>query len=94
MNRLRRLKKVMVFGLLLMKLWVQHKVSEATIFLGLLQLLLLLVPLLSLKGMLGQENVQEIQLLKISVTKMTMINKKILKKMMSSVSESAGGGLL
>jgi hypothetical protein len=53
MNRLRRLKKVMMFGLLLMKLWVQRKVSEVTIFLGLLQLLLLLVPLLSLKGMLG-----------------------------------------
>jgi hypothetical protein len=72
------LKKVMMFGLLLMKLWVQRKVSGAAIFLG---LLLLLVPLLSLKGMLGQGNVQEMQLLKILVTKMTVINKKILKKM-------------
>jgi hypothetical protein len=77
MNELRSLKKVMMFGLPLMKLWVQHKVSGAAIFLGLLQQLLL-VPLLSLKCMLGQENVQERQLLKILVMKMTMINKKIL----------------
>jgi hypothetical protein len=72
---------VMMFGLPLMKLWVQYKVSGAAIFLGLLQLLLLLVPLLSLKCMLGQGNVQEMQLLKILVTKMTVTNKKILKKM-------------
>jgi hypothetical protein len=77
MNELRSLKKVMMFGLPLMKLWVQHKVSGAAIFLGLLQQLLL-VPLLSLKCMLGQENVQEMQLLKILVMKMTVINKKIL----------------
>jgi hypothetical protein len=47
MNGLRSLKKVMMFGLPLMKLWVQHKVFETTIFLGLLQLLLLLVPISS-----------------------------------------------
>jgi hypothetical protein len=81
MNGLRSLKKVMMFGLPLMKLWLQHKVSGAAILLELLQqVLLLLVPLLSLKCMLGQGSVQEMQVLKILVMKMTVINKKILKK--------------